>query len=110
MPPTVSWIAWGVGVAGFATFAIFGSMAESAADDLDACRPLCPQSLKDRADGGERDETIANVGLVVGALGIVGGGVAWIVSAAAGSDDPHAARVLVAPSRTGVTAGVRTSF
>lgn len=78
-PPLASWIAGGVGVAGLAVFGIFGAMSSSAASDLDACSPSCPESLRDTADGGATQQTVANVGLVFGALGLVTAGVLWVV-------------------------------
>lgn len=68
--PTASWVTGGIGVAGLATFAIFGSMAKSKSEDLDACAPRCPESERDTADAGKRDQTIANVGLAVGGIGL----------------------------------------
>ena len=68
--PVASWVTGGIGVAGLATFAIFGSMAKSKASDLDACSPRCPESERDVADAGKRDQTIANVGLAVGGIGL----------------------------------------
>ncbi len=61
-----SWITGGVGLAGVATFAVFGSIAKSKANELDECLPHCPESLRSTADEGKRNQTIANIGLVVG--------------------------------------------
>jgi len=68
--PTASWVTGGLGVAGLATFAIFGSMAKSKFSDLDACSPRCPESERDVADEGKRDQTVANIGLAVGGIGL----------------------------------------
>jgi hypothetical protein len=68
--PMGSWITGGVGLAGVATFAVFGSMAKSKANELDECSPHCPESLRSTADEGKRNQTIANIGLVVGGLGL----------------------------------------
>lgn len=78
-PPLASWIAGGVGVAGLAVFGIFGAMSSSAASDLDECSPSCPDALRDTADGGATQQTVANVGLVFGALGLATAGVLWVV-------------------------------
>ncbi len=67
--PPMSWIAGGVGMAGVATFAVFGSMARSKANELDACSPTCPESKRSTADAGKRDQQLANIGLVVGGIG-----------------------------------------
>ena len=69
--PTASWITGGVGVAGLAVFAIFGSSAKSKASDLDACSPRCPESERDVADAGKRDQMVANIGLAVGGVGLL---------------------------------------
>ncbi len=68
--PTATWVTGGIGVAGVATFAIFGSMAKSKSSDLDACAPRCPESERDTADAGKRDQTIANIGIAVGGIGL----------------------------------------
>ena len=68
--PTATWITGGIGVAGLATFALFGSMAKSKSSDLESCAPSCPESERSTADAGKRDQTIANVGLVVGGVGL----------------------------------------
>lgn len=74
---TLAYVAGGVGVAGFATFAIFGAMNNAKYSDLQsACtNNSCPASKKSEADTGRTYQTIANVGLVVGVVGI-GSGVA----------------------------------
>ncbi len=69
--------AGGVAVVGLATFAIFGLMAKGTHDDLEArCKGgVCPSDPADDASAGKTQQTIANVGLVVGALGLAGAGV-----------------------------------
>lgn len=78
-PPVPSWIAAGVGAGGLVVFGIFGAMSSSSASDLEACSPRCPESLRDTADSGSTNQTIANVGLVIGAVGLVTAGVLWVV-------------------------------
>ncbi len=78
-PPLASWVAAGVGAAGFIVFGVFGAMSSSSASELEECSPSCPESLRDTADSGSSNQTIANVGLVVGALGLVTAGVLWVV-------------------------------
>ncbi len=77
-PPLPAWIAGGVGATGLVVFGVFGAMSAGAASDLDACAPSCSPSLQETADGGARDQAIANVGLVIGAVGFVTAGVLWI--------------------------------
>jgi len=75
---TLSFVAGGVGVAGFATFAIFGAMAKSTYDDLNTrCGGThCAGGMSGVSDDishGSTKQTVANVGLVVGAVGVVTG-------------------------------------
>jgi len=86
-----------VGVAGLAASGVFGLMALS---DRNTVREQCPnhecqsQAGLDAAESGARNETIANVAFVVGALGLVTGGVLFWHSGratAAVSVSPHSA-------------------
>lgn len=67
-----AWIAGGVGVAGLATFAVFGILANSKYSDLEAsCTDgHCPPELEDTQSSGKAFQTVANIGLVVGAVGV----------------------------------------
>lgn len=80
-PPVPAWIAAGVGVVGFGLFAVFGALSSSTASDLDECAPQCPDSLREDADAGKTQQTVANVGLIVGATGMVAAGTIWLVDA-----------------------------
>jgi hypothetical protein len=79
---TLAYIAGGVGVAGLLTFAIFGSMNNSKFSDLEEQCPnqVCPTRLEDDADTGQTYQTIANVGLFVGVIGLATGGVFYYLS------------------------------
>jgi hypothetical protein len=68
--PMGVWVAGGLGVAGLATFGIFGMMARSDYDALQSCSPRCPETERSTADAGKTKQTVANVGLVVGGLGL----------------------------------------
>lgn len=70
---TLALVAGGVGVAGFATFAIFGVLNNGKYDSLkDGCpNGVCPRSLSEEAETGRTYQTIANVGLGVGIVGAV---------------------------------------
>jgi len=67
-----AWIAGGVGVAGLATFAVFGILANSKYSDLEAsCTDgHCPPDLEDTQSSGKAFQTVANIGLIVGAVGV----------------------------------------
>jgi hypothetical protein len=77
-PPLPSWVALGVGVVGAGMFGVFGSMASSKASALKVCAPSCPADRRPEADAGKRDQTLANVGLVIGGVGIATAAVLWI--------------------------------
>lgn len=79
-PPPATWIAWGVGAVGVGAFAVFGALSRSVASDLDACSPRCPQSLSGEAERGRRDQTIADVSLAMGGVGIATGIVLWALT------------------------------
>ena len=85
-PPWPSYVAAGVGVVGFAFFAGFGAASASVAGDLDECAPRCPLDMQERADAGKRNQTIANVSVIVGAVGLAAAGTIWLVDALTGGD------------------------
>jgi len=63
-------VAGGVGLVGFGLFAGFGLAARSKFNDLEtACAAGCPTRTAD-IDAGKRDQRIANIGLVVGLVGV----------------------------------------
>jgi hypothetical protein len=70
---TLGIVMGGVGVAGFATFGVFGILNNGKYDDLkDGCpNGVCPRALSDEAETGRTYQTIANVGLGVGIVGVV---------------------------------------
>jgi len=67
-----AWIAGGVGVAGLATFAVFGILANSKYSDLEAscAEGQCPPELEDERNSGKTFQAVANIGLIVGAVGV----------------------------------------
>lgn len=75
-----AYIAGGVGAAGLLTFAIAGSMSHSTYNQLDSsCKNhVCPPAQAGNIDKGKTEQTVANVGLGVGIVGI-GAGVALFV-------------------------------
>jgi len=79
-PKPASWllptgIALGVvGAAGIATFGVLGSRSDATYRDLEeSCAPTCGSDRRDEADRAEREQTIANVALGVGAVVLVTG-------------------------------------
>lgn len=66
-----AYVAGGVAIAGLATFTVFGLLANGTHSDLEAAcgsRP-CPPGHEDEISRGKTQQTIANIGLVVGAIG-----------------------------------------
>ena len=100
---TWAYVAGGVGAAGIATFALFGAMAHSDYGDLQtACGAgPCPSSKAGEISSGKTNQTIANVGLAVGIVGVAAGSTLFVLSLKKGTTSPSAA-VLVGPAWLGV--------
>lgn len=77
-----AYVAGGVGLAGLATFAVFGLMNKSKFEDLDSrCEAgHCGPGSQSDIDAGRRYQTIANVGLAVGVIGVGVGTTLFLVS------------------------------
>lgn len=71
----LAYVAGGVGVVGLAAFGVFGSMANSKYDSLDSKCPggTCPPGTQNDIDKGKQYQLFANVGLVVGVVGVGAG-------------------------------------
>lgn len=69
---TLAWVAGGVGVVGITAFAVFGSMSASKFKQLEGDCPQnhCDPRLEDDKNTGKTWQTVANVGLIVGAVGL----------------------------------------
>jgi hypothetical protein len=99
-----AYVAGGIGVAGMATFAVFGLLSNSTYSDL---RNTCPQGClpahKSEVDSGVMQQTLANVGLGVGIAGLAAGVTMFFVSMPASSPAPSAPTALVlAPGYIGL--------
>lgn len=79
---TLAYVAGGVAAAGFVTFTVAGLMANGTYSDLEsACGSTpCPPGWKDDIDAGRTQQTIANVGLVVGVVGAATAVTLFVVS------------------------------
>jgi hypothetical protein len=89
---TWAYVAGGVGVAGLATFAIFGSMSNSKYNDLkDACPTGPCAGHQDEIDAGKTDQLIANIGLGVGIVGLGVGTALFFIGGKSDGDEQHAA-------------------
>ncbi|WP_394838796.1 tetratricopeptide repeat protein [Pendulispora rubella] len=106
---TGAYIAGGVGAAGLITFVVAGLMNNRTYGSLeDACgKAPCPESKNDDISKGKTQQTIANIGLVVGLLG-AGAGVTLFVLSQPRKQAPAAARTQVVLGATGIS--LRGSF
>jgi hypothetical protein len=70
---TLAYVAGGIGVAGVATFAVFGLLDHSKYDDLKNRCPggRCGSDVMSEAETGRQYQTLANVSLGVGIVGLV---------------------------------------
>lgn len=97
----LAYVVGGAGVAGFATFAVFGLMSTAAYDDLkSACSRTCPPDRHDEIARGRTEQIVANVALGVGLAGVAGGTTLFLLGAR--SRPPGAARLVIAPGYVGV--------
>jgi len=63
-----------LGAAGMGAFALFGSLAQSRFDELEQdCGGRCPEDRQADVDSGRTLQTVANVSLVVGVVGLASG-------------------------------------
>jgi hypothetical protein len=103
---TAAYIAGGVGVLGLLTFAYFGLQANATYSDLQKACPNgpCPPGHENQIDSGKRQQTVANVGLVVGVLGAGAGVTLFVLSRDKAQPAPGgtSAGVAVGPSWIGV--------
>lgn len=103
---TIAYVAGGVGVAGLATFTIFGLLSNSTYDGLKSDCPnnACPASKSDDISKGKTQQTIANIGLVVGAVGVAAGVTLFVISSKKADPSPTAAsaRVTAGPGYVGL--------
>jgi hypothetical protein len=98
-----AYLAGGVGVAGLATFTLLGLLSNSKFSKLEneCTGNQCPSNLAGEADAGRIYQTAANVGLVVGAVGL-GAAVVLYLTSEPGSEQPQdgdSARLLIGPER-----------
>lgn len=80
----MSYVAAGVGVVGLGAFAVLGSMSNSKYNSLqDKCGAggaSCPPGSQSDIDSGKSLQTFANVGLVVGVVGVAAGATFFVLS------------------------------
>ncbi len=94
---TLGFVAGGVGVAGVAVWTVFGLQAKA---DYDALERECPEGCaneksRERIDSGKSSQTIANVGLAVGGVGLAASGA--LLYLAFSEDETPRASVALSP-------------
>lgn len=96
----------GVGVAGVITFAVAGAMSSSTYSDLQkTCGSApCPASKQDEVSQGKTQQTVANVGLVIGIVGALGGGglLVWYFTHKSAAASAPTTALAVGPAWLGV--------
>jgi len=100
-----AFVAGAVGVAGFVLFAVAGSMSQSTYDSLkkECGVGPCPTSRADDISSGKTQQTLANVGLIVGAVGVAAGATLFVLSLSKSKSAPAATTGLViGPGYTGL--------
>jgi hypothetical protein len=71
----------GVGVVGMILFAVQGSASNTTFDNLTVkCGGPCPQSFASDVDKGRTQQTVANVGLGIGIVGLAAGATLFVLS------------------------------
>lgn len=124
---SLAFVSWGVGAVGFGAFAVLGTLARADEDrfreDCASVAPtpdllgpgICLQATADRRkEKYEREEVLADVGLVTGIVGAVAGTALFLLSTSDGSSDASepkaAARLELSPLPGGAWAGVTGAF
>ncbi len=101
---TSAYVAGGIGAVGLITFGIFGALEKGTYSDLqNACHNgPCPPSKADTVSSGKMQQTIANIGLVVGAVGVSTGVVLFVLSSPKSTPGGGTASVVVTPGWIGL--------
>jgi hypothetical protein len=103
-PPTLAWVAFGVGGAGLTLGVIAGLVAGGKHSTLEGeCNSTagtCTPAYTDDLDSFHAWRTISTVGYVVGALGVAGGATLWLTAPKAPST--MTARVWLGPTSAGI--------
>jgi hypothetical protein len=124
---SLAFVSWGVGAVGFGAFAVLGTLARadedrfredcaSVAPTTDLLGPgICLQSTADRRKAKyEREEVLADIGLVAGIAGAAAGTVLFVLSSSsgdtAGKGNKSAARLELSPLPGGAWAGLSGAF
>ncbi len=106
---TLAYVAGGVGVVGFLTFAFFGLKSNATFSDLQKACPnnQCPPGHESDISSGKSQQTVANVGLVFGILGAGAGVTLFLLSRDDKKPDAPTTGVALGPSWIGVKGAFR---
>jgi hypothetical protein len=97
-----AYAAGGIGVAGLAAFTVFGLMSNSTYSDLkNSCTHGCPPDKRGEIDSGITQQTVANVGLAVGLVGLAAGATIFVLSMPH-SQSSGSAALVVGPGYLGI--------
>jgi hypothetical protein len=106
-----AYVAGGIGALGLITFAVAGSMSNSTYSDLEStcggARSCANAQAHDDISRGKTQQTIANIGLVVGVIGVAAGVTLFVISRGDSKSNARAsahAEFVVGPS-SGVIRG-----
>jgi hypothetical protein len=98
-----AYVAGGVGVAGLVMFAVGGAMANSTYATLQAeCVGPCPQERAGDVSAGKTQQTVANVGLALGVIGVASGVTLFLLAPRAGHDAAATSELVVGPGWSGL--------
>jgi hypothetical protein len=98
---TWAYVAGGVGVTGLVVFTVGGLLAQSTYNDLNRTCPSgpCPADKASEISSGKTQQTIANVGLGVGLVGVAAGTALFLLSR---PKAPSSAALVVSPGWMGM--------
>jgi hypothetical protein len=103
-----AYIAGGVGVVGMGIFAVTGALTLSTFSNLqETCGGPCPPNRADEVNSGKTTQAVANVSLVIGAVGLAAGATLFVLSLRKDKTEsapsaPAAARLVVSPGYAGL--------
>jgi hypothetical protein len=98
-----AYVVGGIGVAGLALFTVFGLLDNSTYSDLQSACPhnACPPNKQTEIDTGRTQQTVANVGLIVGAVGVAAGATLFAISLSPRSSAGTTTGLVVMPGYLG---------
>ena len=98
---TFAYVAGGIGAAGLLTFAVAGILAHSTYEDLQSrCGGPCPPDKAGEIASGRTQQTVANLGLAWGLVGVATGVTLFVLSLP--KTAPASAAIVVSPSWIGL--------